>query len=270
MPEPATDARTPPVTTPRVSVVTGASQGIGRVIATALARRGDAVVLAARNEHNLADVAAEIERAGGTALVVPTDVTDLGSVEAMAASALARFGRIDVVVANSGVGGPSGVLWESDPQAWRSTLEVNVIGVFHTLRATLPAMVEAGTGCVVALGSISGKRPLYGRTSYTAGKLALVGLVRTLALEAGPHGIRVNLVSPGFVAGPRIDWVIAAQAKARGLTEQEVRAEFERQSPLGRLTEACDVADAVLYLSSDSAAAVTGEDLNVNAGVVMY
>lgn len=265
-----TAATVDPGAGPRVSVVTGASQGIGRVIAGSLARRGDAVVLAARNKANLEDVAAEIEQAGGTALVAPTDVTDLASVEATAAAAVERFGRIDAVVANSGIGGPSGVLWEADPQQWRDTFDVNVTGVFHTLRATLPTMIAAGGGSAVVIGSISGKRPLYGRSPYTASKLALVGLVRTLALEAGPHGIRVNLVSPGFVAGPRIDWVIAAQAQARGLTETEVRAEFERQSPLGRLTDAADVADAVAWLTSGAAGAVTGEDLNVNAGVVMY
>lgn len=253
-----------------VSVVTGASQGIGRVIALSLALRGDAVVLAARNKANLEDVAAEIDRAGGRSLVQPTDVTDLVSVEAMTAAALERFGRLDVVVANSGIGGPSGVLWEADPQQWRDTFEVNVTGVFHTLRATIPAMIAGGGGSAVVVGSISGKRPLFGRSPYTASKLALVGLVRTAALEAGPHGIRVNLVSPGFVAGPRIDWVVAAQAQARGLTEAQVRAEFEQQSPLGRLTAASDVADAVRYLTSDVARAVTGEDLNVNAGVVMY
>lgn len=254
----------------RVSVVTGASQGIGRVIAVSLAGRGDVVVLAARNEVNLADVAAEIGAAGGTALPVRTDVTDLSSVEAMVATTVARFGRLDVVIANSGIGGPSSVLWEADPASWVDTLTVNVMGVFHTLRATVPAMIGTGRGAAVVVGSISGKRPLYGRSAYTSSKLALVGLVRTVALEAGPHGVRVNLVSPGFVAGPRIDWVVAAQAAARGLTEPEVRAEFERQSPLGRLTEAADVAAAVSYLTSDAAAGVTGADLNVNAGVVMY
>ena len=254
----------------RVSIVTGASQGIGRQIALALAVRGDAVVLAARDLSRLEEVADDIDRAGGECMVARTDVTDLGSVEAMAAAAVGRFGRIDVAVANSGVGGPSGVLWELDPAEWQDTFDVNVTGVFHTARATIPAMIAGGGGALVVIGSVSGKRPLYGRTAYTASKLALVGLVRTLALETGPHGIRVNLISPGFVAGSRMDWVIRAQAQARGLTEDAVRAELEGLSPLGRLTSAGEVAEAVLFLTSERASALTGVDLNVNAGVVMY
>jgi NAD(P)-dependent dehydrogenase (short-subunit alcohol dehydrogenase family) len=111
---------------------------------------------------------------------------------------------------------------------------------------------------------------MYGRSAYTASKLALVGLTRTLALETGRYGVRVNLISPGFVKGPRIDWVIRTQAQARGVDEDAVRAELEALSPLGRLTSATDVAEAVLFLTSDQAGGLTGIDLNVNAGVVMY
>jgi NAD(P)-dependent dehydrogenase (short-subunit alcohol dehydrogenase family) len=254
----------------RVSIVTGASQGIGRQIALALAARGDVVALAARQAARLAEVAAQIEQAGGDSLVVRTDVTDPASLQEMAAAVLGRFDRIDTVVANSGIGGPSGLLWELDPQEWARTFDVNVHGVFHTARATIPAMIETGGGTMVVIGSISGKRPLYGRSAYTASKLALVGLTRTLALETGRHGIRVNLISPGFVEGPRIDWVIRTQAQARGVSEDAVRAEFEGLSPLGRLTSVTDVAEAVLFLTSDQAGGLTGVDLNVNAGVVMY
>jgi NAD(P)-dependent dehydrogenase (short-subunit alcohol dehydrogenase family) len=254
----------------RVTVITGASQGIGAVIARTFGGEGDAVVLAARNAANLERVATEVRQAGGLPLVVETDVTDLSSLEAMVQEARSEFGGIDVVVANSGIGGPSGRLWELDPDEWDATFDVNVKGVFLTARAVIPTMIEGGGGSIVVIGSISGKRPLFGRSAYTSTKAALVGFTRTLALEAGAHGIRVNLISPGFVAGPRLDWVIQAQAEARGVTAEAVRAEFESQSPMGRLTDPQDVADTAVYLASGRAAGLTGADLNVNAGVVMY
>ncbi len=256
--------------TGRVVLITGASQGIGRVIATTFAALGDTVVLAARNEQKLEEVADEIGELGGQSLAVPTDVTSTYSIERTVARTIESLGRIDVVIANSGIGGPSGVLWELDPDEWDQTFDVNVKGAFLTLRATIPTMIDRGSGSVVVIGSISGKRPLYGRTAYTSTKSALVGLVRTLAHETGQYGIRVNLISPGFVAGPRLDWVMAAQAEARGIDVGEVRREFESESPLGRLTTARDIADAATYLVSDRSQALTGADLNVNSGVVMY
>ena len=254
----------------RVALITGAGQGIGKQIALAHAREGDSLVLAARQVANLEATAAEAEHFGVETLVIGTDVSDPAAVDAMAAAAIARFGGVDVVVNNSGIGGPSGPLWELDFAEWQETLAVNVDGVFLVCRALLPHMVERGSGSVVNIGSISGKRGLWGRTPYTTSKAALVGLTRTLAWEAGAHGIRVNLISPGFVAGPRLDWVIAAQAAGRGLGEDEVRAEFAGESPLARLTEASDIADACVFLASDAAKAITGADLNVNSGVVMY
>jgi NAD(P)-dependent dehydrogenase (short-subunit alcohol dehydrogenase family) len=131
-------------------------------------------------------------------------------------------------------------------------------------------MIESGAGSLVAISSMTGKRPLHGRTPYAAAKMGVIGLVRTLAMELGPHGIRVNAVCPGGVAGPRIDDVIRRQAAARGITEDEARLAFTAPSPLARLVEANEVAAACAYLASDAAASITGEDLNVSAGVVMY
>ncbi|HEX6146972.1 MAG TPA: SDR family oxidoreductase [Acidimicrobiia bacterium] len=255
---------------PRVTVVTGASQGIGRVIAREFGACGDVVVLAARNEAGLSETAEMVAESGGSPMVVETDVTSESSVAALVEAVTGEHGRIDVLVNNSGIGGPSGRLWEVDPGEWMSTFEVNVFGVFLMTRAVLPVMVGRQRGSVVIIGSISGKRPLLGRSAYTTTKTALIGLTRTLAVEAGAEGIRVNLISPGFVSGPRIEWAMQAQAEARGVDVDSVRREFEGEAALGRLTEPEDVARAAVFLASDQASGITGADLNVNSGVVMY
>jgi NAD(P)-dependent dehydrogenase (short-subunit alcohol dehydrogenase family) len=258
------------MTEERVAIVTGASQGIGRVIAVEMARGGDAVVLAARNLDGLNETAAMVEEAGGRPMVVETDVTSEASVGEMVGAVTTEHGRVDVLVNNSGIGGPSGRLWEVDPGEWEATFAVNVFGVFRVTRAVLPLMVRQHSGSVIIVGSISGKRPLFGRSAYTTTKTALIGLTRTLAVEAGAEGIRVNLISPGFVAGPRIEWAIQAQAEARGIGFDEVRTEFEGEAALGRLTEPVDVARAAVFLASEAASGITGADINVNSGVVMY
>lgn len=254
----------------QVTFVTGASQGIGRHIALGFAERGDALVLAARNESNLEATAAEAGSSAADVLTVPTDVTDPGQVEQAVDAAIERFGNIDVLVNNSGIGGPSGPLWELSLEDWRSTFAVNVEGVFLVSRAVLPHMIDRQRGSVINIGSITGKRPLWGRTPYAAAKAALIGLTRTLALEAGPHGVRVNLISPGFVSGPRLDWVIEAQAEGRGMSPAEVRGELEALAALDRLTEPDDIARVALFLASDAARSIAGADINANSGVVMY
>src|SRR5205085_7689065 len=153
---------------------------------------------------------------------------------------------------------------------WQETFAVNVAGTYLCCRAFLPTMIEQRSGCIIIIGSMTAKRPLFGRTPYAASKMALVGLARTLAWEVGPYGIRVNVISPGPVEGERIEWVIRKQAEARGISVEEARQQFTSSSPLGRLIPASDVAAAAVFLASDRAASVTGEDLNVSAGTVMY
>ncbi|MDQ4107692.1 MAG: SDR family oxidoreductase, partial [Actinomycetota bacterium] len=203
-------------------------------------------------------------------LCVKTDVTSEEDVAALGRASLDRFGAVDVLVANSGVGGPSGPLWDLDREAWDETFAVNVTGVFLSVRAFLPSMLDRGRGSIAVIGSMTGKRPLWGRTPYAASKLALVGLVRTLAVETAPSGVRVNLVSPGPVEGERMDWVFRAQAEGRGISVEEARSEMIAQIPIGRLIEPREVADAVVSLTLGTLSAVTGADLNVSGGMVMY
>lgn len=254
----------------RVAIVTGAGRGLGRVIATTLATDGATVVATGRDHAALESTAASIVSSGGQALAVAADVTDADSLEALVDVTMARFGRIDILVNNSGIAGPSAPIWEIDPDQWDETFAVNVRGVFLGCRAVIPTMRAQGGGTIVTIGSYTGKRPLNGRTPYAASKTALIGLTRSMAHEVGPEGIRVNLVSPGGIEGERIERVIHNLAVEEGITDAEARASFEAPSPLRRLVSAEEVARTVAFLASDAASGITGEDLNVSAGAVMY
>ena len=254
----------------KIAVITGAGRGIGRAIALAYVQEGARVVLAARSVEALQETQAEIARLGGTGIVLPTDISDPDAIEALVTQTLAHFGRIDILVNNSGIGGPSAPLWEITPSEWEETFKVNVTGTYLCCRAFLPHMIKQRAGCIVIIGSMTGKRPLLNRTPYAASKMALVGLARTLAWETGPYNIRVNVISPGPVEGKRIEWVIRTQAEAKGISVDEARQQFTSGSPLGTLITASDIADAAVFLASDKAKAITGEDLNVSAGNVMY
>ena len=254
----------------KVVLVTGAGRGIGRVTALRCAAEGARLVLAGRSQPELQGVLEQILGLGTEACVAITDVSDVESTEDLARRAVDVFGQVDVLVANSGIAGPTAPLWEVSPQEWDQTQAVNVRGVFLSCRAVLPHMIRRGTGSIVVVGSMSGKRPLVNRSPYTTSKMALVGLTRTLAMEVGPAGVRVNLVSPGPVAGPRLDAVLTQQARQAAQTAEQRRAEYIQESPLRRLVEPWQVADAIIFLAGERSAAVTGEDLNVSVGITMH
>jgi NAD(P)-dependent dehydrogenase (short-subunit alcohol dehydrogenase family) len=252
-----------------VAVVTGANRGIGRAITVAFAAAGYTVAAGARDPASLEDTVAAAGQAGGAAVPVGCDVSDEGSVTALADRA-ERLGPVHAVVANAGIAGPTAPLHEITLADWRETIAIDLDGVFLTFRAFIPAMIERRDGSLIAISSMTGKRPLHGRTPYAAAKMGVIGLVRTLAAELGPYDIRVNAICPGAVAGPRIDQVFARQAEARGITAEAARAEMTALTPLRRLVRPEEVAAACVFLASGGSAAITGEDLNVTAGVVMY
>jgi NAD(P)-dependent dehydrogenase (short-subunit alcohol dehydrogenase family) len=255
----------------RVAVITGAGRGIGKEMALFFAQEGAHVVLSGRSVEAMQDVADQIKAKGHEAFVFPMDLRDADSIAQSANQAEELFGRVDVLVNNSAIGGPGAPLWEIDPADWEDTFRVNVTGTFLTCRAFLPGMIRRRSGSIILVGSTSGKRPHLHRSPYASTKMALIGLTRTLAAEVGPFGIRVNLISPGAVEGERLDWALKVQAEAMGVSLDEVANEVRRLAPLNRLTSARDVAAAAAFLASDRAsAAVTGIDLNVNAGLAMY
>ena len=186
-----------------VCVVTAGNQGLGRTITTRLAAHGAQVAYTGRSAESLTATTEALTSLGdGQHLPVVCDVTDESALTSLADTVLGHFGRVDAVVANAGISGPTKPMVELTLAEWRETQAVNLDGVFLTFRSFAPAMIKQRSGSLIAIGSIVGKRPLAGRTPYAAAKLGVVGLVRTLAAELGPHGVRVNTIAPGRSADP--------------------------------------------------------------------
>jgi NAD(P)-dependent dehydrogenase (short-subunit alcohol dehydrogenase family) len=251
-------------------VVTGGNQGLGRAIAIAFAEAGADVAITARTAATLESVATEIRALGRRCLAVPCDVADEASVAALAARVGSELGPVATVVANAGIAGPTKPLHEISWAEWRECVGTDLDGVFLTFRAFLPGLLERRNGSLIAISSITGKRPLENRTPYAAAKLGVIGLVRTLAVEVGRHGLRANTVVPGGITGPRIERVIESQVASRGVSAELVRQELTAGAALQRMVDPGEVANACVFLASDAASGITGEDLNVSAGLVMY
>jgi NAD(P)-dependent dehydrogenase (short-subunit alcohol dehydrogenase family) len=244
----------------RTALVTGAGHGLGRAIACAMGDAGARVVLVGRDADRLAESRALLADARAEVC----DVSDPAAVDALAAALAGE--RIDILVNNAGVPGPVKPLTEVEPGEWDEVFAVNVRGVYLMCRAFIPPMAARGRGDVVNLSSVSGKRPLTRRTPYTASKMAVLGLTRTLAFEAGPLGVSVNSLSPGPVRGPRMERNFRLEAQATGTGEAEAEKAFVGRAALGRLVEESEVAAAVLALLRMPG--LCGADIDLSAGMI--
>ncbi|OBK95255.1 3-ketoacyl-ACP reductase [Mycobacterium asiaticum] len=256
----------------KVVLVTGAARGTGRVHCQRFADEGaDVIALdfpAAADD--LASLATEVENRGRRCVTGSADVADLQAVTAAVDAGVERLGRLDVVLANAGIHTPGGPTWELDPRDWQRTLDINLTGVWHTVKAGVPH-IGADGGSVVIISSTSGIRGMANAAHYTASKHAVVGLARTLANELGPRGIRVNTVHPGAVATP----MVLNEKTFRRLRPDldnptaEDAAEVLRARNLLPVpwVEPVDVANAVVFLASDQARYITGTQLVVDAGL---
>jgi len=256
----------------KIAIVTGASRGIGRVISLRLAQAGAQLVLAGRDTSGLEETARLINETAPSAApyMCKLDLLDPDTIDACVNDVLDRFGRIDVLVNNSGITGHSVAVWEQSEDDWDKTIDTNLKGPFLLTKAVIPSMLKRRSGTIVFIGSVTGKRPFINRGVYAASKLGLVGLTRTLALELGPHGIRANLISPGFVAGPRLEGVFADVARTDDSSVDEARAKMLEMIPTANFVLPENIAEGVLFLASDRSIGITGEDLNISGGLVMY
>jgi len=255
----------------KVALVTGASRGIGRVISLRLAKAGAQLVLAGRDRAGLEETARLITTSGGLSpLICHLDLLDRSSINATLTKTIEAFGNIDVLVNNSGITGNAVPFLELPEKDWDETIDTNLKGPFLLTQTVLPEMLKRKSGSIIFIGSVTGKRPFKNRSAYAASKLGLVGLMRTLALEVASHGIRVNLISPGFVAGPRLEGVVDNVAEMDEISHEEARAKMIGMIPMQHFVSAENIAEGVLFFASDRSAGITGDDLNISGGLVMY
>lgn len=251
-------------------IVTGAARGLGADLSRGLASAGHTVVGLARSAEALAELEAEISASSGSFIPVVGDARDTSALEHAVETAESAPGGLYGVIANAGIAGPTAPLQDVTDDEWSETFDINVTSVFRLCRAAAPKLIARESGRIIIIGSVTGKRPLPGRTPYAASKLALVGLARTLATELGPEGTTVNLVSPWLLDGPRFDRVVAAQAELLGSTDAHVRAEMVSGTATRSTVSADDVLASVEYLLDPRNRNITGQDINVSAGAVMY
>lgn len=245
----------------RTALITGAGNGLGRAIALRLAARGARGILVGRNRAKLDQVADEI---GTTARVEVCDTASESSVADLAAQLADE--DVSILVNNAGIGGPVAPLIEIEVEDWDQVFAVNVRGVFLMCRAFLPSMIDRGAGDVINLASVSGKRPLAGRTPYTASKMAVIGLTATLAHEVGPLGVTVNSLSPGPVSGPRMEGNFAREAERTGTTVAEAEREFVSRAALQRMVTEEEVGRAVVGMLNMPG--LCGADIDLSAGMI--
>ena len=241
----------------RVAVITGASRGIGRSIALALAAKGAIIVAVDMDQAATDAIVAELQAAGSKALAVVGNVTVPADVERMIDAAVGAFGRVDILVNNAGIT-RDGLLMRMKDEDWDAVLGVNLKGAFLCTRAAFKVMSKQRYGRIINIASVVGQMGNAGQANYCASKAGLIGLTKSNARELAKRSITVNAVAPGFIATAMTDAL-----------SEKVRDELTAQIPLERLGSADDIANAVVFLASEASAYITGHVLSVNGGMYM-
>lgn len=251
----------------KVAIVNGVGPGLGRALCVELAKHGADVVLGARTESRLEEIAAEVRETGRRALVVPTDATDEAQAKRLADRAAAEFGKIDVLVNNAAKNEPFTTVVDSSVEEWRACIDGNVMAHMQACKHAAPYMIERRSGSIVNVSSISMRKGVQTRSAYSAAKAAIAVMTQSLADELGPHQVRVNCVVPGHIWGELLESYYHRRAGELGVTYDEVYQGFADQMALRRIALDTEVAAAIIFLASDMASGITGQSLDVNAGL---
>jgi 3-oxoacyl-[acyl-carrier protein] reductase len=239
----------------KVALVTGASQGIGRATALALAEAGAKVAVAARSADKLASLVGEIEAKGGEGLAVTMDVADAAQVKAGFQQVLAKFGKLDILVNNAAITRDTLAL-RMKLEDWDAVLRTNLTGAYLCVQQALGAMLRQRSGRIINLSSVVAETGNAGQANYVASKAGLIGLTRAIAVEVASRSITVNAVAPGFIETPMTDPL-----------SQELKDKMKSMIPLGRFGLDREIATAIVFLASDEAGYITGQVLEVNGGM---
>jgi 3-oxoacyl-[acyl-carrier protein] reductase len=241
----------------KVALVTGGAQGIGRAIAFLLARNGADMAVSDINLEKAQDTAKEIEEAGRRAMAIRVDVANSEEVERMVQTILERFGHIDILVNNAGIARDRLILRMTE-EDWDAVLNVNLKGTFNCTKAVVKHMSRQRSGKIVSIASVVGEMGNAGQANYSASKAGVIGFTKTIAREFAQRGINANAIAPGYIETSMTD-----------VLPEKSKEELKRLIPLDRLGRPEDVAEAVLFLVSETSSYITGEVLNVNGGIYM-
>jgi 3-hydroxybutyrate dehydrogenase len=253
----------------QVALVTGAASGLGRAIAQRFARAGARVVIADLDRGAATATASEISTDAARAIGIAMDVTDERAVDSGVAEVVAHFGGVDVLVSNAGIQIVH-PLEEFSYAEWKKMLAIHLDGAFLTTRACVPHMYKAGCGSLIYMGSVHSKLASVLKAPYVTAKHGLIGLAKTMAKEGAPHGVRANVICPGFVRTPLVERQIPEQARTLGLSEEDViRKVMLKDTVDGEFTTLDDVADVALLFAAFPSNALTGQSLVVSHGWYM-
>ncbi len=253
----------------KVAIITGAASGIGREIAVIFAREGARIAIADLNQQAADATAREIDPHGQRAIGVAMDVSDEAQVEAGTSKVVEAFGALDVLVSNAGIQIVAPVV-EFEFAKWKKLLAIHLDGAFLTTRAALRQMYKQNSGTIIYMGSVHSKEASVLKAPYVTAKHGLIGLAKVVAKEGAAHGVRANVICPGFVRTPLVDKQIPEQAKELGISEQEViKNVMLKETVDGEFTTIEDVAETALFLASFGSNALTGQSIVVSHGWFM-
>jgi 3-hydroxybutyrate dehydrogenase len=253
----------------KVAVITGAASGIGKEIAITFAREGGKVVIADLDQKAADATAAELDPTGARAIGVAMDVANEEQVNAGIAASIARFGALDVLVSNAGIQIVDPIV-DFEFAKWKKLLAIHLDGAFLTTRAALRQMYKQNSGSIIYMGSVHSKEASMLKAPYVTAKHGLIGLAKVVAKEGAAHGVRANVICPGFVRTPLVDKQIPEQAKELGITEREViKNVMLKETVDGEFTTVEDVAEVALFFAAFNSNALTGQSLIVSHGWFM-